>query len=143
VQSNHFLVISCANDLVCGRLFVLCIHHGKVHGFELRLVNFDLVAVLFAGFGLGETDRTDFWVREDDGGDILVLEVCVWLVVEEAVRQAATSGDGDGCELETAVTDVADGVDVGKRGILVFVGYDVLQSRNNVSVCSKSPVRGW
>jgi hypothetical protein len=81
-------------------------------------------------------------VREDDGGDVLVFEVCVWLIVKKTVRQLAPGGNGDRCELETAVANVANGVDVGERSVLVFIGDNVLQTSRYSQCMLKINCRG-
>lgn len=76
VQTDHLLLRTGTDDLHLGRVLGLLLW-GQAdiveHRGELRVVDLDLVvAVALAGLGLGETDRADFGVREDDRGDVLI-----------------------------------------------------------------------
>ena len=68
------------------------------------MVDFDaVVAVLFPCLRFGEPDGADFWVGEDDGGNVAVIEAGGGEVrtafgmvgPEDAIAEGATGGDGD------------------------------------------------
>lgn len=74
---------------------------------------------------LGQADRASSGVREDDGRDVVVVELVVLelLPTEQPVGQPSSSGDGDGRQ-EGLADDVSDGKDVVGRRLLVRVHLD-------------------
>lgn len=67
VQTNNLLLRAGRNQLIVGRALVLWGHRDVVQGTEAGLVNLDVIlAVLFDGFWLRETDRTNFGVGKHD-----------------------------------------------------------------------------
>lgn len=127
VQAHDLLVLARAHELVAARALIGRLHHGVVHGREAGGVDLDgMVAVLPARLRLREADGADFRVGEDDRGDEVVVELGFLELgaAEEAVRELAAGGDGDGGELDFA-NDVAERVDVLDVGVLVFVRDDL------------------
>ena len=62
------------------------------------MVDFDVGGAVFGdGLWLGEPDRANLGVREDDGGDVLVGQVGLREIggAEESVGEVSTGGDGD------------------------------------------------
>lgn len=81
--------------------------------------------MLLNGLGLGQADRAGGRVREDDGRNVGVVELVILelLAAEQAVREPAAGGDGDGRQ-ERLANDIADGKDALGRRLLVLVDGD-------------------
>lgn len=127
MQPHHFFLLPRTHDLERRGRLLFRLHHRIIHGREIRLVDLDVgIPVPVAGFLFRQPDGTDFRVREDDRGDIAVVEfgVFVFRAAEEAVAELAAGGDGDGGQFNFAA-DVAEGVDVVDVCVLVVVDDDV------------------
>lgn len=125
VQANDSLVRTLADELVGGRTLVLRLHHGVVHGSEAGSVDLDRVTELLTSLGLGKTNAANSGVREDDRGDVGVVEVSVLLATEKTVSKTTSSGDSNGGQFHTSVADVTQSVNAVNIGVLVLVDLDV------------------
>ncbi|KAB8606239.1 hypothetical protein FH972_025869 [Carpinus fangiana] len=126
VQPDDLLLLARAHQLVRAGALVLGLHHRIVHRGEAGGVDLDIVLAEFLlGLRLREADGADLGVREHDGRDVVIDEVRVLRAAEDAVRELATRGDGDGGELVALVADVTEREDAGHVGLLVVVDGDV------------------
>jgi len=109
----------------CG-LLVILLNHAEVEGLERSFVNLHRVPVLFAGFWLSQADGSHGRVREDDRGDVFVVEFVVleFRRTEETVGKPSASSDGDGGQ-EPFAGDVSNRSDTGNVGVLVVVNDDI------------------
>ena len=127
MQADNLLLRARNHKLEARRPLLLRVHHGVVQSREAGVVDLDvMVAELRAGVGFRQADGADFWVGEDDAGDVGVVELAGGELggPEESVGEAAAGGDGDGGELDFPA-DVAERVDVFHVGVLVVVGDDL------------------
>lgn len=100
VQTDNLLLRTGADDFHLGGVLGLLLlrHHAVVHGRELGVVDLDLiVTVALASLRLGQTNGTDFGVGEDDGGDVVIVELGGLELgrAKEAAAQMTTSGNGN------------------------------------------------
>ncbi len=123
VQADHLLLGTRADQLVRGRALLLGVHHGVVHGREVRLVDGEVLApVLLDRLRLREADGADLGVREHDRGDVPVVKLRrpELLRPEQPRGQLAASRDRHRGELDLA-RHIAERVDVLHGGGLVLV----------------------
>ena len=80
-------------SFIATRHFVLA--EGIHHRIKARLVNLDVIAVLFACFIFRQSDRADRRMREDDRRDRVVLEASVRHAVVEAIGQPPAGRNGN------------------------------------------------
>ena len=73
-------------------------------------------------------------MRKHYGGDVIVVQLGLGLVVEDPVGQSSSGRDGHWGQLPLA-NDVTDGVDLGGRGVGVGIDRDVAPG-----VCIHAPV---
>ena len=127
VNPHHLLFGPDTHHLERARgLLLRRIHHREVHIRETCIVNLNiLIAVLDPCVRFRQARGADLRVREDNAGNLVVLQLRVGLTPEQAVGEAAPSGDGHGRQLEALVAHVAQGEDVRDVGGLVVVHGDV------------------
>ncbi len=122
VQADHLLFRPDTDQLHPGGLAML--GQRRVHGGELAAVDLDLILTVFGdSFRLGQPYGADGWVAEHHGRHQIVVEVLVWLVVEQPLGETTARRDGDRGELDPAGV-VTDGIEVGDGGVLELVGRD-------------------
>ncbi len=121
VHADDFFIRADTHQLHGGTRAVFgqrVVHVGKARG-----INLDRVAVNLARLVLAEAHGANGRMREHHGGDVLVFQSALGLIVEQAIPEAASRGDGHRRQ-RRATGDIAHRVDAGDVGVLEFVRGD-------------------
>jgi hypothetical protein len=142
-DSLHPTIFDMANDLEERlELNIITLSRAVKHVYEFRLVNFHGVSPLCSRLVLSQADTTNWRMAENDGGDVVIAHLEIWLVVENSFRNQASLSNGNWCK-SNLVGHISNSIDTWNICILKLINFDSIFLDNNTSILKIQWLKIW